>query len=66
MVTVNDVPLPFRAGMTLRDALEEAAADLSGPVLVTCAGRFVAPEDYGGHQLADGEEIMVLRVISGG
>lgn len=66
MVTVNDVPLPFRAGMTLRDALEEAAADLSGPVVVTSGGQFVAPEDYGGHRLADGEEIRVLRVISGG
>lgn len=66
MVLVNDFPCPFQAGMTVYDALREAAVDLNGPVLVTRNGSFVSRDAYRDTALADGDEILAMRVVSGG
>lgn len=66
MVTVNDYSCPYRADMTLLDALREAAVDINGPVLITRNGSFVPKDRYPDVLLTDGDEILAMRVVSGG
>ena len=66
MITVNDFPYPFHSGMTIHDALQNAAVDIHGPVLVTCNGRFVSFDHYRETILVDGDVLVAMRVVSGG
>ena len=52
--------------MTLMDALMEADTDIHGPVLITLNGTFVAKTSYDITVLKDGDEILAMRVVSGG
>ncbi|MBQ2753421.1 MAG: MoaD/ThiS family protein [Firmicutes bacterium] len=52
--------------MTLIDILKEANTDIHGPVLITLNGTFVAKMSYDTTVLKDGDEILAMRVVSGG
>ena len=52
--------------MTIHDALQNAAVDIHGPVLVTCNGRFVSFDHYRDTILVDGDVLVAMRVVSGG
>ena len=66
MIKVNDFSYLYIEGMMLIDALKEANADIHGPVLVTLNGNFVAKTSYDITALKDGDEILAMRVVSGG
>lgn len=66
MIKVNDFSYPYIEGMTLMDALMEADTDIHGPVLITLNGTFVAKTSYDITVLKDGDEILAMRVVSGG
>ncbi len=66
MIRVNDFSFPYCKGMTLLDALKEANVDINGPVLVTVSGNFVGAGSYKDILLNDGDEILAMRVVSGG
>lgn len=66
MVTVNDSKYPFRAGMTLLEVLLEDAVDVYSGVLVTLNGKLVGKDRYKETELHDGDEVLVMRVVSGG
>ncbi len=66
MIKVNKFTYPFSEGMMLIDALKEANVDIHGPVLVTVNGTFVAKDKYDATALCDEDEILAMRVVSGG
>lgn len=66
MIKVNEFSYPYKEGMTLIDILKEANTDIHGPVLITLNGTFVAKTSYDTTVLKDGDEILAMRVVSGG
>ena len=66
MITVNDISLPYKQGMTLMDALLEAAIDLQGLNLITLNGSFAAADTYSSRLLNDGDSIISMKIVSGG
>jgi len=66
MITVNDFSLPYKQGMTLMDALQEAAIDIHGLNLITVNGVFAASDTYNTHLLSDGDTIISMKIVSGG
>jgi len=66
MIKVNEFPVPFSEGITLVDVLKEANVDINGPVLVTVNGVFVGSGSYGSTILKDEDEVLAMRVVSGG
>lgn len=66
MITVNDRAYPFCAGITLLELLLEDAVDIYNGVLVTVNGKLVGKDRYKETLLNDGDEVLVMRVVSGG
>ncbi|MBE6007604.1 MAG: MoaD/ThiS family protein [Lachnospiraceae bacterium] len=66
MIKVNDFSIPYHEGITLLDVLKEANTDINGPVLVTVGGVFVGIDSYKDTLLKDGDEVLTMRVVSGG
>ena len=66
MITVNDYPCAYQEGMTLLEALNAAAVDINGPVHITHNGTFVPKDRYPEVLVTDGDEILAMRVVSGG
>ena len=66
MITVNDVSVEFRQGMTLKEALAEACVDLEKPMLITVDGRLVDKNSVGRFELHDAAKIQVMPILSGG
>jgi len=66
MISVNDRSYPFQSGMCLMDALKEDNVDIHGATLITLNGTLVKRECYPETALNDGDEILVIRVSSGG
>ena len=66
MIRVNDRSYPFRPGMCLVDALRDDSVDIHGPTLITLNGTLVKRDSYAETALNDGDEILVIRVSSGG
>ncbi len=65
MIRVNDDPLDWRAGMTVADVLK--ARNFKFPMLIiTIDGTFVAKADYATTTVADGADVKVVHLISGG
>jgi len=63
MITVNGIPVPYRAGMTVQDSIREAAADASLSVVLVEDKVVSDPRSY---QLNDGDSVRILKIASGG
>ncbi len=66
MVSVNDRAYPYRPGLSLPEILKEDNVDIHDSVLITLNGTLVRRDDYNGTVLQDGDEVLVIRVSSGG
>ena len=65
MITVNGDPMQHKAGMTVRDVLKER--NYVFPLLVVRVdGKLIAREDYDGARVADGADVQVIHLMSGG
>ena len=67
MIRINDgkFEVEWKEGMTIEDLLK--ACNFTYPmVVVSVNGQVVRREDYATHPLADGDEVKVLHLISGG
>lgn len=66
MIIVNGNKFEFSAGMTAADALEAAGEAADDVTLVLVEGIVLTRGVLGAHLLEDGDEVRVLRIISGG
>lgn len=66
MITVNGNNIEFFSGMTAADALEAAGQTADDVTLVLVDGIVLTQSVLGSHLLEDGDELRVLRIISGG
>ncbi|HEY3270224.1 MAG TPA: sulfur carrier protein ThiS [Geothrix sp.] len=65
MILVNEEPLDWRAGMTVRDVL--SARNYRFPLLVIHVnGALVQKQDYDTTTIPDGAVVKVIHLISGG
>ncbi|MBW1695316.1 MAG: sulfur carrier protein ThiS [Deltaproteobacteria bacterium] len=65
MIIVNGKEMPWHEGMTISEVLKE----LDDPypyVAVRIDGRFVTRPDFNHYELADGANIFLIPLISGG
>ena len=66
MIHVNDRSYPYRSGMCLLEVLAMDNVDIHGAVLITRNGSLVRKDSYGETVLSDEDEILVIRVSTGG
>ena len=66
MISVNDRSYPFHPGISLLELLREDNVDIHGATLITLNGTLVKRDSYAETTLNDGDEILVIRVSSGG
>lgn len=65
MIKVNGEPLDHRAGMTVRDVL--AARNFIFPLLIVRLDGVTVPRDhYAATPVADGTDVQVIHLMSGG
>ena len=65
MIRVNDDPLPWQEGMTVRGVIE--ACNYRFPmVIVTVDGTFVPRLEYDTSPVPDGADVKVIHMVSGG
>ncbi len=66
MIRVNDRSYPFTPGMSLMDVLRMDNVDIHDAILITLGGTLVKRDSYAETTLNDGDEVLVIRVSSGG
>lgn len=65
MITVNGSPHPWREGMTVQDVLDDRR--FTFPLLVVRLDGVLVPRGtYSGTHVADGADVDVLHLMSGG
>jgi len=65
MLTVNDLPLPYEPGMTVRDILRRRNY-VWRMIAVYVNGELVPRGAYDTRQVPDGAEVKVIHQIAGG
>jgi len=66
MIHVNDRSYPYRSGMSLLELLVMDSVNIHDSVLITRNGLLVRKDSYGETALSDEDEILVIRVSTGG
>jgi len=65
MLTVNDIPLPYEPGMTVRDILKRRNY-VWRMIAVFVNGELVPKAKYDTRQVPDGADVKVIHQIAGG
>jgi len=65
MLTVNDEPLPFEPGLTVRDLLTRLGYE-SRLIAVWVDGTLVPRGAYGTTPVPDGGHVQIVHIIAGG
>ncbi|GFN22460.1 sulfur carrier protein ThiS [Thermanaeromonas sp. C210] len=66
MVTVNGKEIDFKGGMTVADVLRAAGETPNAWTLVVVDGKVISPDLLSQTPVADGAEIRLLPLLSGG
>jgi len=66
MISINDHTYPYHDDMSLLELLNAENVDIHDATLITLNGSLVRKDSYGGTILSDGDEVLVIRVSTGG
>lgn len=66
MISINDRTYSHRPDMSLYELLIQDNVDIHDAVLITLNGSLVRKESYGETILNDGDNVLVIRVSTGG
>ena len=65
MITVNNTPHPYTAGMTIKSLLEEKSYVFPA-LVVKINGRVVEDEDFAVTAVNDGDIVLAIHTFAGG
>ena len=66
MICLNQRNFEFSPGLTLLELLKKDNVDIHDAVLIVLNGSLIRKENYASTLLCDGDEVLAIRVSTGG